>query len=434
MGAGDKRGALRIALQALRRGRRGDEWASDDVAPAGRARAAAGPSWSRPTRRRCRAPRRPRRRCWRCSATLARAYEGELANPEAAIARNQKILELAPKDPEAVGGARAALHRDRALRRPARHLRQEAASWPRARPRSWRSASSSPSLYEEEIKQPDKAIELYRAILAQDPQQLPALVGARSHLSAARPLEGAGGDDRPGDRAVDRHGRGRRAEVPARRGPGAVPRRRRGRGRLVPRGAGARPDARRRAHGAAGVSVEQRRRAAARGRRGARADLRADRRPRPPGRGPANQARAREEDRQARRPAAAHRRARRPARERRPGVGRLHARGRREPGVARRRARRSRTWPTSSTTGSRWSRCTRRRCRRRARRSCRRRSSASSCWSSRSPTTRSWSSRRRRSSTSGARRASSPRTRRRWSRWSGSTRAPSAGAIWSTRC
>ena len=39
-----------------------------------------------------------------------------------------------------------------------------------------------------------------------------------------------------------------------------------------------------------------------------------------------------------------------------------------------------------------------------------------------------------RSSTSAARRASSPRTRRRWWRWSGSTRAPSAGAIWSTRC
>ena len=39
-----------------------------------------------------------------------------------------------------------------------------------------------------------------------------------------------------------------------------------------------------------------------------------------------------------------------------------------------------------------------------------------------------------RSSTSAARRASSPRTPRRWWRWSGSTRAPSAGAIWSTRC
>ena len=39
-----------------------------------------------------------------------------------------------------------------------------------------------------------------------------------------------------------------------------------------------------------------------------------------------------------------------------------------------------------------------------------------------------------RSSTSGARRASSPRTPRRWWRWSGSTPAPSAGAISSTRC
>ena len=61
--------------------------------------------------------------------------------------------------------------------------------------------------------------------------------------------------------------------------------------------------------------------------------------------------------------------------------------------------------------------------------SCRRRWSASSCWSSPSPTTRSSTSRRRRSSTSAARRRSSPRTRRRSWRSSASTRAPSAGRI-----
>ena len=69
--------------------------------------------------------------------------------------------------------------------------------WPRARPRSWRSASSSPSLYEEEIKQPDKAIELYLGDRRPGSDAAAGAARARSPVSAARPLEGAGGDDRP---------------------------------------------------------------------------------------------------------------------------------------------------------------------------------------------------------------------------------------------
>ena len=63
----------------------------------------------------------------------------------------------------------------------------------------------------------------------------------------------------------------------------------------------------------------------------------------------------------------AYRQAGRAAGQRRPGLGGVHARLRREPRRRRRRARRWRTWPTSSTTGSRWWRCTKRRSRPRAR-------------------------------------------------------------------
>ena len=63
-----------------------------------------------------------------------------------------------------------------------------------------------------------------------------------------------------------------------------------------------------------------------------------------------------------------------------------------------------------------------------------RRWSASCCWWWRSATTRSWATARRRWSTSSAPRTSSPRTRRRWRRWSACTPAPSAGPTWSRPC
>ena len=136
-------------------------------------------------------------------------------------------------------------------------------------------------LYEEEIKQPDKAIELYQ----RDPQAGSRRSCRRWRRSIASTSSSAAG--RSWRRRIDAEidlstdmARGRRAQVPARRPPRAAPGRRRGRGRVVPRGAGARAGARRRADRAAGVPVERRRRPAAGGRRGARADLRVERRPR----------------------------------------------------------------------------------------------------------------------------------------------------------
>ena len=139
------------------------------------ARAAAGPSWSRPTRRRCRAPRRGRggacSRCWRRWPPRTSASS---ANPELAIARNQKILELRAQGPGRGGGARAPLHRDRALRGPARHLRQEAGA-------------------------------------GQEQGR-----GARDPLQAGRPLRGADQAARQGDRALSARSSSRiRQQLPA---------------------------------------------------------------------------------------------------------------------------------------------------------------------------------------------------------------------------
>ena len=69
--------------------------------------------------------RRRRCPCWR---TLARAYEKELANPEAAIERNRTILQVRCPQRRRRAGPRAPLRRHRAPRRPAGDLRQEADS------------------------------------------------------------------------------------------------------------------------------------------------------------------------------------------------------------------------------------------------------------------------------------------------------------------
>ena len=130
--------------------------------------------------------------------------------------------------------------------------------------------------------------------------------------------------------------------------------------------------------------------------------------------------------------AAAHRPARGQARQRRAGLGRRYAKYslRREAPTPHPRARRSRTSRRSWTA---WQPP------RRSLRSALAASAApaevagpargaSSCWSSPSPTTRSWVSPRRPSSTSGARRRSSPRTLRRSSRFErASTRARGGG-------
>ncbi len=107
-------------------------------------------------------------------STLAGAYESELGNPEAAIDRNQKILALAPNDPSAV----AALERlyvatgrfgdllavyDKKLELAKSKEEQLAIRFKLA------------GLYEDEIKQPEKAVQLYLAILKQDATQAAAL-------------------------------------------------------------------------------------------------------------------------------------------------------------------------------------------------------------------------------------------------------------------
>src|SRR4029077_12707346 len=106
--------------------------------------------------------------------TLAAAYERELANPELAIARNQKILGLSAKEPDAV----AALERLYiATGRFADLLAiyDKKLSMAKSKTEELEIRFKLANLYEEEIKQPDKAIELYLAIVAQDPAQLLAL-------------------------------------------------------------------------------------------------------------------------------------------------------------------------------------------------------------------------------------------------------------------
>jgi golgin subfamily B member 1 len=171
MGAGDKRGALTIALQALSETPT-DEWA---ITTSRRLAVESG-NWPELVEAyEAVVPRvRDQSAALALLSTLAAAYEGELANPEAAIARNQKILEISDKDP----GAVAALERlyiatgrfpdllavyDKKL------------SLAKAKAEELEIRFKLASLYEEEIKQPDKAIELYAAILKQDPEQFAAL-------------------------------------------------------------------------------------------------------------------------------------------------------------------------------------------------------------------------------------------------------------------
>jgi tetratricopeptide (TPR) repeat protein len=106
--------------------------------------------------------------------TLARAYERELADPETAIARNQQILALAPRQEEAVGALeRLYIATGRFAQLLAVYDRKLEIA--KSRTEQLEIRFKLASLYEDEIKQPEKAIELYQAILAQDPSQLPAL-------------------------------------------------------------------------------------------------------------------------------------------------------------------------------------------------------------------------------------------------------------------
>jgi tetratricopeptide (TPR) repeat protein len=174
MGAGDKRAALRIALQGLAESPT-DEWAITT------SRRLATESGAWPELVEAYEAAVPRAEAesnvqavLALLGTVAAAYERELANPELAIARNQKILGLAEKDPAAV----AALERLYiATGRFADLLAvyDKKLDLAKTKAEELEIRFKLASLYEEEIKQPDKAIALYQAIIAQDPAQLSAL-------------------------------------------------------------------------------------------------------------------------------------------------------------------------------------------------------------------------------------------------------------------
>ncbi|HVX96230.1 MAG TPA: tetratricopeptide repeat protein [Polyangia bacterium] len=106
--------------------------------------------------------------------TLARAYEKELANPEAAIARNQRILKTAPKDPEAVD-ALERLYVATGRFADLLAIYDKKLDLAKTQDEKLEIRMKLAGLYEEEAKQPEKAIELYNAILKQDPKQAKAL-------------------------------------------------------------------------------------------------------------------------------------------------------------------------------------------------------------------------------------------------------------------
>jgi len=108
-------------------------------------------------------------------STLARAYETELADPEAAIARNQAILAIAPSDPEAVG-ALERLYIATGRFPDLLAIYDKKLELAKSKAEELEIRYKLAGLYEEEIRQPEKAIVLYQAILTQDAEQLPALM------------------------------------------------------------------------------------------------------------------------------------------------------------------------------------------------------------------------------------------------------------------
>ena len=105
---------------------------------------------------------------------LARAYEKELANPEAAIARNQTILKTTPSDPEAVD-ALERLYVATGRFADLLAIYDKKLELAKSKAETLEIRMKLAGLYEDEAKQPEKAIELYDAILAEDAQQPKAL-------------------------------------------------------------------------------------------------------------------------------------------------------------------------------------------------------------------------------------------------------------------
>jgi len=107
-------------------------------------------------------------------SVLAAAYEQELARPEEAIARNQQILSLSPKDERAVT-ALERLYIATGRFGQLLAIYDKKLELAKSKDEQLEIRFKLASLYEEEIKQLDKAVELYVSILKQDPAQLSAL-------------------------------------------------------------------------------------------------------------------------------------------------------------------------------------------------------------------------------------------------------------------
>ena len=174
--ADDKAGALVIALQAFNDDPLG-EWAQTTS----RRLAAECGGWDKLVEAyeaalpRVRARSKDPKAVLPLLSTLAGAYESELGTPEAAIERNQAILAIAPSDPEAVG-ALERLYIATGRFPDLLAIYDKKLELAKSKSEELEIRFKLASLYEEEIKQPEKAIVLYQAILTQDAEQLPALV------------------------------------------------------------------------------------------------------------------------------------------------------------------------------------------------------------------------------------------------------------------
>jgi tetratricopeptide (TPR) repeat protein len=169
--SGDAAGALEIALGAFAENPSGD-WARDDSARL----AAQSGGWAKLVevfelslkKLKDNASRLP------VLAILAQAYEKELANPEIAIERNQAILEISPKHEEAVG-ALERLYVATGRFEQLLAIYDKKLELAKSKQEQLDIRFKLAGLYEDEIRQPEKAVELYQAILKQDPKQGPAL-------------------------------------------------------------------------------------------------------------------------------------------------------------------------------------------------------------------------------------------------------------------
>jgi tetratricopeptide (TPR) repeat protein len=107
-------------------------------------------------------------------ATLAHAYEKELAQPELAIARNQTILASVPKDPEAVE-ALERLYIATGKFADLLAIYDKKLELAKTKAEQLDIRFKLATLYDDEIKQPEKAVELYNAILKDEPTEARAL-------------------------------------------------------------------------------------------------------------------------------------------------------------------------------------------------------------------------------------------------------------------